>query len=96
MWCRLKYFGTGQLRLKNAKILVVGAGGLGCPALAYLAGSGIGTIVIVDGHVVELSNLHRQVLHSTSTIGMKKVDSAVLYLQSYVYFYLLFAFNRCK
>ncbi len=88
----LTRFGIGQLRLKNAKVLVVGAGGLGCPGLAYLAGAGIGTIGIVDGDVVEVSNLHRQVLHSTSTIGMKKVDSAVLYMQSYVRPCLTFCF----
>ncbi|KAM0274482.1 hypothetical protein ACHAPA_000582 [Fusarium lateritium] len=55
----------GQLRLRKAKVLLVGAGGLGCPAAAYLAGSGIGTIGLVDGDEVEVSNLHRQVAHST-------------------------------
>ncbi|KAM0442806.1 hypothetical protein ACHAQK_003862 [Fusarium lateritium] len=65
----------GQLRLRKAKVLLVGAGGLGCPAAAYLAGSGIGTIGLVDGDEVEVSNLHRQVAHSTGRVGMSKVQS---------------------
>ncbi|CZT49850.1 related to molybdenum cofactor biosynthetic protein [Rhynchosporium secalis] len=72
----------GQLRLKNASVLIVGAGGLGCPAAAYLAGAGVGTIGIIDGDEVETSNLHRQILHSTAKVGMKKVESAILYLKS--------------
>ncbi|PBP26422.1 ThiF family protein [Diplocarpon rosae] len=72
----------GQLRLKAASVLIIGAGGLGCPAAAYLAGAGVGTIGIVDGDEVETSNLHRQILHSTLNVGMKKVDSAILYLKS--------------
>lgn len=71
----------GQLRLRKAKVLLVGAGGLGCPAAAYLAGSGIGTIGLVDGDEVEVSNLHRQIAHSTSRVGMSKVDSAITYLK---------------
>ncbi|KAK8206536.1 hypothetical protein M8818_004369 [Zalaria obscura] len=71
----------GQLRLRNAKVLVVGAGGLGCPAAAYLAGAGVGTLGLVDGDTVEISNLHRQVAHSSQRVGMKKVDSAVEYLR---------------
>lgn len=63
-------------------MLIIGAGGLGCPAAAYLAGSGVGTIGIVDGDEVEVSNLHRQIVHSTAKVGMKKVDSAILYLTS--------------
>lgn len=72
----------GQLRLKKASVLIIGAGGLGCPAAAYLSGAGIGRLGLVDGDVVEMSNLHRQILHSTSRIGMKKVDSAIAYLHS--------------
>ncbi|KAH8815487.1 molybdenum cofactor synthesis protein-like protein [Xylogone sp. PMI_703] len=72
----------GQLRLKKSSVLIVGAGGLGCPAAAYLAGSGVGTIGLVDGDVVETSNLHRQIIHSTSKVGMTKVDSAILFLRS--------------
>ena len=73
----------GQLRLKNAKVLVVGVGGLGCPAAAYLAGAGVGTLGLVDGDTVEISNLHRQIAHGTTRVGMSKVDSACEYLQSY-------------
>ncbi|KAL7628724.1 Urmylation protein [Parahypoxylon ruwenzoriense] len=69
----------GQLRLKSAAVLVVGAGGLGCPAAAYLAGAGVGTLGVVDGDIVENSNLHRQIAHSTSRVGMMKVDSLVEY-----------------
>ncbi|KAH7364118.1 molybdenum cofactor synthesis protein-like protein [Rhexocercosporidium sp. MPI-PUGE-AT-0058] len=72
----------GQLHLKAASVLIVGAGGLGCPAAAYLAGAGVGTIGIVDGDEVETSNLHRQILHSTAKVGMKKVDSVISYLKS--------------
>ncbi|KAJ3466058.1 hypothetical protein MRS44_006716 [Fusarium solani] len=71
----------GQLRLRKAKVLLVGAGGLGCPAAAYLAGSGIGAIGLVDGDEVEVSNLHRQIAHSTSRVGMSKVESAITYLK---------------
>ncbi|KAF2196343.1 hypothetical protein GQ43DRAFT_262329 [Delitschia confertaspora ATCC 74209] len=72
----------GQLRLKNASVLIVGVGGLGCPAAAYLAGAGVGKIGIIDGDVVEESNLHRQILHSTSRVGMSKVESAMVFLSS--------------
>ena len=74
---------TGQIRLKASSVLLIGAGGLGCPAAAYIAGAGVGTIGIVDGDEVETSNLHRQILHSTAKVGMKKVDSAIQYLKSY-------------
>ncbi|KAI3320104.1 adenylyltransferase [Xylariaceae sp. AK1471] len=69
----------GQLRLKSAAVLIVGAGGLGCPAAAYLAGAGVGTLGVMDGDTVEVSNLHRQIAHSTARIGLKKVDSLVEY-----------------
>ena len=68
--------GTGQARLIDAKVLVVGAGGLGAPLLLYLAAAGIGTIGIVDDDRVELSNLQRQVIHDGAAIGRTKVDSA--------------------
>lgn len=74
----------GQLRLKNARVLIVGVGGLGCPAAAYLAGAGVGTLGLIDGDVVEISNLHRQVAHSASRIGLSKVESAYAYLSEYV------------
>ncbi|MFL5255229.1 MAG: HesA/MoeB/ThiF family protein [Rhodopila sp.] len=68
--------GTGQARLKAARVLVVGAGGLGSPLMLYLAAAGIGTIGVVDDDRVELSNLQRQVAHATDRIGMPKVESA--------------------
>ncbi|WP_039018679.1 HesA/MoeB/ThiF family protein [Halocynthiibacter namhaensis] len=68
--------GPGQKALKEARVLVVGAGGLGSPALMYLAASGVGTIEIVDDDVVELSNLQRQVIHSEDAQGQAKVTSA--------------------
>lgn len=73
----LPEFGAAaQNKLKNAKILVVGAGGLGCPALLYLTAAGVGTIGIIDSDQVTLSNLQRQVLYSPNDIGKKKVDAA--------------------
>src|ERR1044072_4869097 len=67
--------GKGQLKLGNAKVLLIGAGGLGSPAGLYLAAAGIGTIGLVDGDVVDLSNLQRQILHTTATVGQPKVES---------------------
>jgi adenylyltransferase/sulfurtransferase len=66
----------GQRRLKNAKVLVIGAGGLGAPALLYLAAAGVGTIGIIDDDVVDLSNLQRQVIHGVSDVGRPKIESA--------------------
>lgn len=68
--------GAGQERLLNAKVLVVGAGGLGSPVLMYLAAAGVGTIGIVDDDAVDLSNLQRQIVHTTERVGVSKVDSA--------------------
>jgi len=68
--------GQGQQRLKGAAVLVIGAGGLGSPVIEYLAGAGVGTIGIVDDDRVSLSNLQRQVIHSTDKIGQKKARSA--------------------
>jgi adenylyltransferase/sulfurtransferase len=72
----------GQRRLKNARVLVVGAGGLGSPALMYLAAAGVGTIGVVDADVVELSNLQRQVVHGVADIGQMKSESAAQTLES--------------
>ena len=73
----LKEIGVkGQKRLLNARVLIIGAGGLGAPAALYLAAAGVGTIGIADADVVDLSNLQRQVIHTTEDIGKKKVDSA--------------------
>jgi molybdopterin/thiamine biosynthesis adenylyltransferase len=66
----------GQKKLCAAKVLIIGAGGLGAPAALYLAAAGVGTIGIVDADEVELSNLQRQVIHGTSDIGKPKVESA--------------------
>jgi len=66
----------GQQRLLDAKVLLLGAGGLGSPAALYLAAAGVGTLGIVDDDVVDLSNLQRQVIHTTERIGLPKVDSA--------------------
>jgi molybdopterin/thiamine biosynthesis adenylyltransferase len=68
--------GPGQARLKEARVLIVGAGGLGAPALLYLAAAGIGTLGVVDDDAVSLSNLQRQVIHGTPDIGQPKVESA--------------------
>ncbi len=67
--------GKGQKKLQNAKVLIIGAGGLGSPAALYLAAAGIGTLGLTDGDVVDLSNLQRQILHTTDRIGMPKVES---------------------
>ena len=68
--------GAGQQRLRSARVLVIGAGGLGAPALLYLAAAGVGTLGIVDDDVVSLSNLQRQVIHDTVLVGERKTDSA--------------------
>ncbi|GAA5316098.1 MAG: molybdopterin-synthase adenylyltransferase MoeB [Candidatus Pelagadaptatus aseana] len=67
---------AAQLRIHHASVLVVGAGGLGCGAAPYLAAAGVGQITLVDGDQVELSNLHRQVLHTDTSLGQEKVASA--------------------
>ncbi|HWR89962.1 MAG TPA: molybdopterin-synthase adenylyltransferase MoeB [Dissulfurispiraceae bacterium] len=68
--------GKGQKKILQAKVLIIGAGGLGCPVGYYLAAAGVGTIGMVDNDEVELSNLQRQIAHSTKTLGMAKVLSA--------------------
>ena len=68
--------GVGQQRLKAAKVLVIGAGGLGAPVLYYLAAAGVGTLGIIDDDIVSLSNLQRQVIHDTGTLGDLKTESA--------------------
>src|SRR5438552_5396741 len=68
--------GPGQQKLKAARVLVIGAGGLGAPLIQYLAAAGVGTLGIVDDDSVALSNLQRQVIHDTAAIGRPKVDSA--------------------
>lgn len=68
--------GTGQQKLLNSRVLVIGAGGLGSPVLLYLAAAGVGTLGVVDDDVVDLSNLQRQIAHSTDSVGEPKVESA--------------------
>lgn len=68
--------GAGQQKLKAARVLVIGAGGLGAPLLQYLAAAGVGTLGIADDDTVSLSNLQRQVIHDTDAVGMTKVESA--------------------
>jgi adenylyltransferase/sulfurtransferase len=73
---------VGQRRLMDAKVLIIGAGGLGSPVAVYLALAGVGRIGIVDFDVVDLSNLQRQILHRNDRVGMRKVESARLTIQS--------------
>ena len=70
----------GQARLLSSRVLVVGAGGLGAPLLLYLAAAGVGTLGIIDDDIVELSNLQRQVIHTTDRLGLPKVESAAAML----------------
>lgn len=65
----------GQIKLLNSKVLIIGTGGLGAPAAMFLAAAGVGTIGLVDGDHVELSNLQRQIIHRTNTVGVPKVES---------------------
>jgi adenylyltransferase/sulfurtransferase len=67
---------AGQLKLKNAKVLIVGLGGLGCPVALYLAAAGVGQIELLDFDLVDESNLQRQIAHAVSTVGQAKVESA--------------------
>ncbi len=67
---------TGQNKINNAKVLVIGAGGLGCPILQYLTAAGVGTLGIIDFDTVDISNLHRQILYGTSTLGKNKAVAA--------------------
>ena len=66
----------GQAALKKAKVLIIGLGGLGSPCSLYLSASGVGKLILVDNDVVELSNLQRQIIHSTNNINTQKTDSA--------------------
>lgn len=86
--------GPGQKRLKAAKVLVVGAGGLGSPVLLYLAAAGVGTIGVIDADVVETSNLQRQVIHTDARIGMPKVFSAEVAMRAINPFIEVRPYNR--
>lgn len=74
--------GTGQAGLLNSRVLVIGAGGLGSPVLMYLAAAGVGTIGVIDDDVVDLSNLQRQIVHGTASVGVPKVESAAQTLKA--------------
>ena len=71
----------GQAKLKQASVLVIGAGGLGCPVLLYLAAAGVGRIAVVDGDVISQSNLNRQVLYGEKDLGKNKAETAIRYFQ---------------
>ena len=73
----------GQVKLKSAKVLIIGAGGLGSPAALYLSGAGIGTIGLVDADEVDESNLHRQVIHSEERLNMNKTQSAKIAIAAF-------------
>ena len=86
--------GAGQKALKNARVLVVGAGGLGAPALLYLAAAGVGRIGVIDADTVENTNLHRQVIHKDASIGMPKVFSAQAEMEAQNPFVEVRPYNR--
>lgn len=86
--------GAGQKALKGARVLVVGAGGLGAPALMYLAAAGVGRIGVIDADTVENTNLHRQVIHKDASIGMAKVFSAQAEMQAQNPFVEVRPYNR--
>jgi len=86
--------GAGQTKLKNATVLVIGAGGLGAPALQYLAAAGVGTIGVIDHDVVDNANLQRQVIHQDANIGMPKVFSAEAAMRAQNPFVQVKPYNR--
>jgi molybdopterin/thiamine biosynthesis adenylyltransferase len=86
--------GVGQKRLKNARVLVIGAGGLGAPALQYLAAAGVGTIGVIDDDIVENANLQRQVIHHDAAIGTPKVFSAQKIMTAQNPFITVLPFHR--
>ncbi|RLJ59424.1 molybdopterin/thiamine biosynthesis adenylyltransferase [Litoreibacter meonggei] len=86
--------GPGQKKMKKARVLVVGAGGLGAPALQYLAAAGVGTIGVIDDDVVDSSNLQRQVIHTDARVGMPKVFSAQEAMQAQNPFVMIRPYNR--
>lgn len=85
---------SGQEKLKNAKVVIIGAGGLGSPVLQYLAGAGIGHITIIDGDFVDLSNLNRQTIHDIDTVGVNKAENAARRLSKINPYIALMAINQ--
>jgi len=83
----------GQLKLRNTSMLVVGAGGLGSPICLYLGGAGVGRIGVVDHDDVDVSNLHRQVIHDESKVGVNKAESAAASIKKFV---LLWKYRLCR
>lgn len=75
---------SGQLKIKKSSVLIIGAGGLGCPCALYLTGAGVGHIGIIDYDTIELNNLHRQLLFTCHDIGRAKVDAAADHLTKYL------------
>jgi molybdopterin/thiamine biosynthesis adenylyltransferase len=86
--------GQGQMRLKSARVLVIGAGGLGAPSLMYLAAAGVGTIGVVDDDLVEGSNLQRQIIHTDARIGLPKVQSAEIAMRALNPFITVLPYHR--
>jgi molybdopterin/thiamine biosynthesis adenylyltransferase len=86
--------GPGQRLLKDARVLVVGAGGLGSPALLYLAAAGVGTIGVIDDDTVDASNLQRQIIHTDQRIGMDKVQSAAIAMRALNPFITVLPYKR--
>ena len=86
--------GPGQRRLKDARVLVIGAGGLGSPALLYLAAAGVGTLGVIDDDVVDTSNLQRQIIHTDQRIDMPKVQSATIAVAALNPFITVRPYNR--
>ena len=86
--------GAGQARLKSARVLVIGAGGLGSPALMYLAAAGVGTIGVIDDDLVEESNLQRQIIHADARLNLPKVRSAQLAMQAINPFVTVLPYHR--
>lgn len=78
------------MKLKNKKALIIGCGGLGCPAALYLATSGIGTLGLVDNDSIEITNIHRQIAHDLASIGLNKAQNLAAKCKAYFYLLLVY------
>jgi adenylyltransferase/sulfurtransferase len=76
----------GQIKLKKKSALIIGCGGLGCPAALYLASSGVGTLGLVDNDTIEITNIHRQIAHDFNSIGLSKAHNLANKCKAYKYF----------